>query len=68
MPTEQQIEEVREALEMVGVERALSYTLADAIREGCAASGQAVGAWEDGEHNLCALQSALLAVKARRLA
>ncbi|HET9118503.1 MAG TPA: hypothetical protein VFN75_10610 [Pseudonocardiaceae bacterium] len=49
------------------LEQAMSYSLADAIREGSTVTGQCVGNWHDTEGNVCALSAALLAVKARRM-
>lgn len=40
------------------------YTLADAIREGCSVTEQAVGAYRKGD-NVCALSAGLIAAKAR---
>jgi hypothetical protein len=49
------------------LEKAMSYSLADAIREGSTNSGQCVGGWTDEYGNTCALSAALVAVKARRM-
>lgn len=49
------------------LEKAMTYSLADAIREGSTVSGQCVGGWTDNDGNLCALSAALVAVKARRM-
>lgn len=49
------------------LEKAMSYTLADAIREGSTVTGQCVGNWSDEQGNVCALSAALVAVKARHM-
>lgn len=41
-----------------------SYTLADAIREGAAVSGQAYN-WTESDGSMCALSAAVAAAKAR---
>lgn len=43
---------------------ATSYTLADAIREGCSVTGKKEGGWVEGE-NACTLGAAWVAAKAR---
>ena len=66
MKTEQ-IEKLREVIEEMGVERSLTYSLADAIREGSMTTEQCIGSWEGDNGTLCALSAALLAVKAHKL-
>lgn len=44
------------------------YSLAQAMREGCAATDQAIGAWTTEKGETCALSAAMLAVRARGLA
>lgn len=60
---EQNVETLKE-LEGIEMEVLTNYTLADAIREGAKASGQAYG-WIDAEGNMCALSAAQAAAKAR---
>lgn len=61
-------DELAPLLEELDLEHAMSYSLADAIREGSTVTEQCVGGWvsEDGE-KMCALSAALTAVKARHL-
>jgi hypothetical protein len=59
------VEELAETLPEL--EDAMTYTLADAIREGSTVTGQAIGGWTDEKGNVCALTAALLAAKARRM-
>ena len=49
------------------LEEAMTYSLADAIREGSTVTDQCVGGWTDYDGNMCALSAALLAAKARRM-
>lgn len=49
------------------LEEAMTYSLADAIREGSTVTDQCVGGWTDDDGNMCALSAALLAAKARRM-
>jgi hypothetical protein len=49
------------------LEGAMNYRLSDAIREGALVTGQAVGYWQTTQGELCALSSAYLALKARRM-
>jgi hypothetical protein len=55
------------ATQLPDLEKAMSYSLADAIREGSSVTGQCVGNWDDQDGNVCALSAALVAVKARRM-
>lgn len=54
---------IQDATEVKDLER-LQYRLSDAIREGCAVSGQAFS-WADQKGNLCAMSAAVVAAKAR---
>ncbi len=56
-------DELARVIDEIGLDVTTSYTLADAIREGCKVSDQALG-WGNGE-NACALTSAVIAAKAR---
>lgn len=49
------------------LEKAMSYTLADAIREGSTVTEQCVGGFVGPQGEMCALSAALTAVKARRM-
>lgn len=50
------------------VEKAMTYSLADAIREGSTVTEQCVGGWTSDEGNqMCALSAAVLAAKARHM-
>jgi hypothetical protein len=62
------VDELETQLEDLDLEHAMSYSLADAMREGCRVSRQYVGGWvsEEGE-KMCALSAAATAVKARHL-
>lgn len=60
---DEKVDELRGIIDEIGMKVATEYTLADAIREGCKVSNQAVG-WGNGE-NACALTSAVIAAKAR---
>lgn len=68
MSTLELIEEKAGVLEMdlTSLEKSMTYSLADAIREGSSVTGQAYN-WSDSEGNVCALSAALIAVKARHL-
>jgi len=61
------IAKLEEALPDIDLDKAMGYTLADAIREGSTVTGQCVGSWHDEDGNVCALSAALLAVKARHM-
>ena len=56
---------LREELGQLEFDVVTSYTLADAIREGCAVSEQAKG-WGTGP-KACAMTSAVIAAKSREL-
>ncbi len=60
---EQKADELKSILGEIEMDVLTSYTLADAIREGCSVSKQALG-WGDGE-TMCALSAAATAAKAR---
>lgn len=64
---EQKVDELQEQLEDLDLEHAMSYSLADAIREGSTVTDQCVGSWNDSKGNLCAMSAALLAIKARKM-
>lgn len=49
------------------LEKAMNYTLADAIREGSSVTEQCVGNWVGPAGEMCALSAALVAVKARHM-
>jgi hypothetical protein len=67
IPTEK-IEELETQLEELDFEHAMSYSLADAMREGCGITRQYVGGWVDQRGEMmCALSAAALAAKARHL-
>jgi len=64
--TDQKADELKaiiEATEVKELERSVTYTLADAIREGSSVTTKAEG-WGDGE-SACALHGAVTAAKAR---
>lgn len=49
------------------LEKAMTYTLADAIREGSSFTEQCVGGFTGPAGEMCALSAALTAVKARHM-
>lgn len=53
--------------ELKDLEASMTFSLADAIREGSSVTGQAVCAWSDNDGNVCALSAALVSLKARHL-
>lgn len=62
------VEELEAQLETLDLEHAMNYSLADAMREGCAVSRQYVGGWVgDAGDKMCALSAAATAAKARHL-
>ena len=61
------VPELEEQLEVLSLEKAMTYSLADAIREGSTVTNQCTGAWANAKGEVCALSSALIAVKARHL-
>jgi hypothetical protein len=66
MISEEKVDELTEQLEDMDLERAMNYSLADAIREGSTVTEQAIGDWGNGE-TACALSAAAIAAKARHL-
>lgn len=61
-------EKIAELQENLGeLEDAMSYTLADAIREGSSVTDQCLNGWTNTKGEVCALSAALLALKARRM-
>ena len=62
---EDKVDELRDQL--IDLEAAASYSLADAMREGASVTDQAFNAWTGQDGEMCAWSSALLALKARRL-
>lgn len=62
---EEKITELEERLPEL--ESAMTYSLADAIREGSSVTDQCVGGWVGEDDSVCALSAALLAAKARHL-
>jgi hypothetical protein len=64
---DEKVDELAETLEELDLERAMTYSLADAIREGSSVTDQCVGGWNDDEGNVCAMSAALVAIKARHL-
>ena len=62
----EKVEQLEETLPDLN-EKALTYSLADAIREGSTVTDQAVGAWEESDGSVCAISAAALAAKARHL-
>jgi hypothetical protein len=66
LPTEK-IDELKEKLEDLDLEQAMTYSLADAIREGSSVTDQCVGGWWDEDGSVCALSAAAIAAKARHL-
>lgn len=53
---------------LVGLEKSMTYSLADAIREGSTVTSQCIDNWADSETgSVCALSAALIAAKARHL-
>ena len=64
---EHKVDELQEQLEDLDLEHAMSYSLADAIREGSTVTNQCVGNWNNAQGDVCAMSAALLAIKARRL-
>jgi hypothetical protein len=61
---DQQIDTLRKELRDIELDVTTSYTLADAIREGCGVTEQAIGDFGAGPR-ACALSAALIAAKAR---
>ena len=61
---DEKAEELKKAIDEIGMSVMTSYTLADAIREGSSVTTPAVGAWGDG-YAACALTSAVIAAKSR---
>lgn len=61
--TETKVDELRQQLDL---EKAMDYTLADAIREGASVTRGYAG-WVGPNGELCALSAAILALKARRM-
>lgn len=60
-------EKVRELEETLPeLEEAMSYSLADAVREGATVTTQTTG-WGNGRETACALTAAALAARARHL-
>lgn len=59
------IDQLRQELGEIEMDVLTSYTLADAIREGCSVSDKATNAWLGSNGEACALSAALIAVKAR---
>lgn len=66
LPVEK-IEELEETLPDLDIKKAMSYSLADAIREGSTVTDQCVGGWVDDDGSVCALSAAAMAAKARHL-
>jgi hypothetical protein len=64
-PDPEKVEEL--AATLPELEDAMNYRLSDAIREGASVTGQAIGFWQTTQGDLCALSSAYLALKARRM-
>lgn len=63
---QQEVDDVAETLRDVEMDVLTeSYTLADAIREGCLNTEQAFNVWRDGNGRVCTLTAAYLAAKAR---
>jgi hypothetical protein len=62
---EHKIAELAESLPEL--EKAMTYGLAQAIREGSAAGEQMVGGWTGPEGEMCALSAAVAALRARRM-
>lgn len=60
---DEKVDELKSIIDEIGMEVATSYTLADAIREGCQVSEQ-IGNWGNGAE-ACALTAAVIAAKAR---
>lgn len=51
--------------EVTDLDRALTFTLADAIREGSTVTGQAVNCYVDPYGNACAMAAAWVSLRAR---
>jgi hypothetical protein len=60
------IVELEEKLPELDLDQAMSYSLADAIREGASVVEQARGSYVKGD-KVCALSAAVLAARARHL-
>ena len=60
-----EIESVLEEYEDGKPKQKVAYTLADAIREGCALAPQAFGSFTNEQGETCALAAALSAIKKR---
>lgn len=60
---DEMVGELQEMLSDIELDVLTSYTLADAIREGCKVSDQAYS-WGDGD-NICSLSAAAVAAKSR---
>ena len=65
-PTEK-IFELEETLEELDLEQSMTYSLADAIREGSSVTDQCINGWTGEDGSVCALSAALIAAKARHL-
>lgn len=61
---DEKVEELKNAIDEIGMSVYTGYTLADAIREGSKVTEHAVGDWGDGS-NACALTAAVISAKAR---
>lgn len=58
------ITDLRDALAEIELDVLTSYTLADAIREGCLATDQKIGGYGQG-YEACAMSAAVIAARAR---
>ncbi len=58
---------LRERLEMDDLSKSMTFTLADAIREGSSLTEQCVGGWTDSSGSVCALSAAMISLSARHL-
>ena len=59
-------DELRDMIDEASLEASMKFTLADAIREGCSVTDQAIGTFSNGA-DACALQAAVVSLKARRM-
>lgn len=62
------VAELEKQVDDASLEKSMSYTLSDAIREGSTVTGQMRGNWTDETgDNVCAMSAAVLALRARHL-
>lgn len=62
---ENKVDELKAELGEIEMKVLTSYTLADAMREGCLITKQEIGGWTNEEDTACALSSAVISARAR---